>query len=84
MHLLRLTTTYCEIVKTGPEHCPARTLLYYVSCVYFQFEIGEKVIIMDNIEEVKRLQDGFGGWADHMSKVGQLSASECSAVGHST
>ena len=32
---------------------------------------------MDNIEEVKRLQDGFGGWADHMSKVGQLSASEC-------
>ena len=37
-----------------------------------QFDIGEKVLIKDNMDEVKELQEGYGGWASYMVKVGAI------------
>ena len=42
-----------------------------------QFEVGEKVLIIDDLEKVKRLQDGHGGFASHMKKVGDVIPCSC-------
>ena len=42
-----------------------------------QFEVGEKVLILDDLEKVKRLQDGHGGFASHMKKVGDVIPCSC-------
>ena len=37
---------------------------------YTQFNPGDMVHVLDDANEVRRLQEGHGGWVDPMSKVG--------------
>ena len=38
-------------------------------CLFTQYNASDKVHILNDAAEVRRLQDGHGGWVDAMSAV---------------